>query len=125
MARILVLDDDADLCLLYWSELTADGHRVKVARDAAAAVRVVHEFRPDLIVMEADLPPCCRGVDWQEERRRGDRMVPLIVNSGCREGTVEPGVPGADAWVLKSADLRPLRATIQRVLGKARQAVAG
>jgi DNA-binding response OmpR family regulator len=116
MARILLLDDDPHLCLLYWAELTRDGHTVKVARHAAAAVRAIRAFRPDLIVMEADLPPCCSAVDWEAARAREDATVPLIVNSGCVAGTLAE-VPAADAWVLKSSDLEPLRTAIREVLG--------
>jgi two-component system OmpR family response regulator len=120
MARILIIDDDAHLRLLYWSELTRDGHSVRVARDAAAAIRAARGFGPDLIVMEADLPTCCRSADWNAARARGDVAAPVIVNSGCAEAALTCEALGADAWVVKSPDLGPLRAAIRGVIGRER-----
>ena len=50
--KVLVIDDDAktvDLVKLY---LNRDGYKVLVASDGIEGVRLAHESRPDLIVLD-------------------------------------------------------------------------
>ena len=54
--RILVVDDDPAITQLLRRILEADGHEVIVAADGQLALERVAERRPDLVVLDIDMP---------------------------------------------------------------------
>ncbi len=79
MARILVVEDDADNQELVTRFLRRSGHRVINALDGFAGVKEAREQMPDLILMDLGLP----GMDgWEASRRIRDdpetSHIPII-----------------------------------------------
>lgn len=56
MARILAVDDDASMEAYYLALFSEAGFEVKTAPDAAAAMDLYYDFKPDLIVLDAEMP---------------------------------------------------------------------
>jgi CheY-like chemotaxis protein len=56
MPRILIVDDSEDLAELYRTMLVRDGHVVATALDGATGLRLVSEFRPDVVVLDMMMP---------------------------------------------------------------------
>src|SRR5258708_3470338 len=56
MARVLVVDDKAENLDLMVYLLTAFGHDTLVARDGVEGVALVADARPDLVVMDLQMP---------------------------------------------------------------------
>jgi CheY-like chemotaxis protein len=56
MARMLVVEDQAENLDLMVYLLTAFGHEALVARDGAEGLTVVTRERPDLVVMDLQMP---------------------------------------------------------------------
>jgi CheY-like chemotaxis protein len=56
MARVLVVEDKAENLDLMVYLLTAFGHETLVARDGAEGVAVASQSRPDLVVMDLQMP---------------------------------------------------------------------
>ncbi len=56
MAKILVIDDDRSMLDLLRVHLTAAGHAVQVAEDAAIAVRTLFANLPELIICDINMP---------------------------------------------------------------------
>lgn len=54
--RILIVDDNEDAAVLLAEVLSAVGHEVQTAGDAAAALVAVREFKPDVAVLDIGLP---------------------------------------------------------------------
>jgi CheY-like chemotaxis protein len=66
--RILVVEDDADTARSMASLLRLYGHRVRVAQDGPAALRLARRTRPDVVLLDLGL----RGMDgWGVARRLG------------------------------------------------------
>jgi two-component system, cell cycle response regulator DivK len=59
MPRVLVVDDNPLNVELALAVLTADGMQVEIALDATEAAQRLAEFKPDLVLMDIQLP----GVD--------------------------------------------------------------
>jgi chemosensory pili system protein ChpA (sensor histidine kinase/response regulator) len=81
-ATILVAEDDADIRLMMRMLLGMKGYRVVEARDGQEAVEVAREVRPDLILMDLQLPRL-NGFAVARFVRQTDslRGVPIIVVS--------------------------------------------
>lgn len=55
-ARILIVDDNADLCDILQEALAPLGHATQIAGDAASALRLITQGAPDVVLLDIDLP---------------------------------------------------------------------
>jgi CheY-like chemotaxis protein len=115
-ASVLTVEDDpvvrADLRLILED---AGFDVVPDARDGVEAVELAREHRPDLILIDLNLP----GIDGVEATRRilSERSVPIVALTGHRTGIVERArEAGAVAHVLKPFDEGHLVSTLTGVL---------
>ena len=121
-ARVLVVDDEPDLLWALRHTLTGDGYELDTASDAAAALTLVEEGRPDLILLDVVMP----GVDGFELCRRLRRdprfaSVPIIFLTALLDTAdrIKGLDEGADDYVSKPFDLGELKARIHAVLRRA------
>ena len=118
MAKILLVEDEAALCLLYQTELGAEGHEVAVARDGKTAVEMATQARPDLVIMDISLPEKMDGIESMSRILGEDKSIPVIINTGYSQYRDNFMTWAAEAYLVKSADLTPLKETIRNVLSK-------
>jgi CheY-like chemotaxis protein len=81
MKRVLLVEDDLVIARIYRRKLEEAGLRVRLAEDGLAAIRLIPEFGPDLVVLDIMLPRL-NGVDvlrWVRENpdTRFTRVVVL------------------------------------------------
>jgi two-component system OmpR family response regulator len=122
-ARLLVVEDDANIVELLSASLRYAGFEVETATDGYEALRAAREFRPDLMVLDVMMP----GIDGFEVVRRlsadGDRcpVVFLTARDGV-EDKITGLTIGGDDYVTKPFSLDEVLARIRAVL---RRTVAG
>ena len=115
MTKILVVEDDANQCLLYAEELRGDGYEVVTARDGKEALEAIEKDPPHLVVMDISMP----GMDGIESMSRmlaQNDKLPIILNTAYATYKENFRAWSADAYVVKSSDLTELKSTIKRVL---------
>jgi CheY-like chemotaxis protein len=83
MLTILVVDDNPHLQVAFKKVLTSSGYGVKLASDGEEALRLAHETRPDVIVLDMMLPKVS-GLDVLRalKRDRSTERIPVIALSG-------------------------------------------
>ena len=54
--KILVVDDDADICELLQYNFEKEGYEVKLASNGAIAIEIATQFLPDIILMDIMMP---------------------------------------------------------------------
>lgn len=116
MKRILVVDDEEAIRLLYKEELTEAGYDVDMAPDGAEALRKVQEARPDLLTVDLRMPGM-DGIELLSRVRAIHRDLPIIISTAYGDLRSEFGTWASDAYVTKSADLQELKAKIREFLG--------
>ncbi len=114
--RVLVVDDEARIRGIVRSYLESDGFEVAEAGDGEAAVPMVADWQPDLVVLDVMMP----GTDGLEvlRRLRTSSDVPVILLT-ARSEEVDKLVGlsvGADDYVTKPFSPRELVARIKAVL---------
>ena len=122
---ILVVDDEPKIVRLARDYLEHSGYRVVTAGDGKAALDTVRQSRPDLVVLDLNLP----GIDGLEvcRRIRSDSDVPIIMLTARVEETDRLiGLEiGADDYITKPFSPRELvartRAVLRRTGGERRQ----
>jgi len=115
MSKVLIVDDEKNLRRLYRESLEEDGHEVVVAASAEEGLRKLDDDAPDLVVLDVRMP----GMDGLEalgrilERRPN---LPVVLNSAYPAYRDNFLSWTADAYLVKSSDLGPLRSTVRDLL---------
>lgn len=116
VARILVIEDDADTRLALVAVLRHHDFAVASATDGFLALRLAANFRPDLIVLDLGLPLLDgRSFLARLRERSWIRAVPVVVVSGIPDADL---VVGADvaACLTKPLDLPTFVGVINSLL---------
>src|SRR5262249_19127150 len=105
MSKILLVDDDAFTIEAYRKKLLAQGFEVQTAADGLAAVKMLNQERPDLVVLDLMMPKfngfeVLKYVRSQEGLK--DLRVVVLSNFYTSDGTDKGGVSQADVSLLKS-----------------------
>ncbi len=116
MPKILVVEDEVDLCNLIKSHLEAEGHSVAQAFDGPSALTLVESQRPDLIILDWMLP----GMDGLSVCRqvRAHHLMPILMLTARSEeiDRVLGLEVGADDYVVKPFSIRELLARVRAML---------
>lgn len=78
---ILVVDDETELAETIQEILESQGYRVKSAVSAEAALKLVRESLPALIIADTNMPEKS-GLDLLEDVRNVSKDLPVIMMSG-------------------------------------------
>ncbi|MEA5050712.1 MAG: response regulator transcription factor [Oscillospiraceae bacterium] len=117
--RILVVDDEKNICELLRLYLEKEGYDVIIAYNGADAVRLVREKNPSLVLLDIMMP----GTDgWEACRQiREFSKVPLIMLTAKGEtfDKVMGLELGADDYVVKPFETKEVVARIKAVLRRA------
>jgi two-component system OmpR family response regulator len=119
--NVLVVDDDLELCELVGTALRRDGCAVHTAESLAEAHSTLQRTRPDVIVLDLDLPDgsglaLCRALRAQSLAVK----VLILTASGEVAARVEGLDAGADDYLVKPFAVAELRARV-RALGRRRE----
>ena len=120
--KILIIDDEKEICALIQSFLSKTNYISEVAYDAMAALEKVRSFEPDLIVLDVMLPDMY-GTDLCLEIRKLTNSPILFLS--CKAETVDKisaFSAGGDDYVTKPFLPEELMARIRAHLRRARLA---
>jgi len=124
VAKIVVVEDEAELAAAIAARLRSEGHCVDIAGDGPQAVRLITASQPDAVVLDVMLP----GFDGLEVCRRiqRDRAVPVIMLTarGSETDLVVGLEVGADDYLAKPFSMRELTARVRALLRRAERSAA-
>ncbi|AZO94215.1 response regulator transcription factor [Halocella sp. SP3-1] len=117
MARkILVVDDEEKIRRVSRAFLENEGYQVRTAADGLAALKMVAEYKPDLLVLDLMLP----GISGEEvcQRIRNSYNLPVIMLTakGTEADKIKGFQYGADDYLVKPFSLKELTMRIRAVL---------
>jgi DNA-binding response OmpR family regulator len=118
-ASVLVVDDDADVRTLVRELLTRAGYAVSEAPDGRAALRVLYEERPDLVVLDVSMPGLDGWATLERIRELSDVPVVMLSALGAELEKVRALRGGADDYVTKPFGRQELLARVESVLRRA------
>jgi two-component system response regulator (stage 0 sporulation protein F) len=115
MAKILVVDDEEHIRLLYSEELSEAGYEVITAADGFKLIERIEEERPDLVVLDIKMIDY-NGLDLLQEIRNKFYNLPVILCTAYDTYKEDIKAIAADFYVIKSFDLTELKKKIARAL---------
>lgn len=117
--KILVVDDEAHIRMLYQEELQAEGYVVAASDGRENITDVVKRETPDIVILDIKLEGNPKtGLDLLQIIREKDTALPVILSTAYDSFQHDLKSIAADAYVVKSVDLTTLKNTLKSVLAK-------
>jgi two-component system alkaline phosphatase synthesis response regulator PhoP len=114
--RILVVDDEASVTDLIAYNLRKALYDVRIAANGRDALRLAHEYQPELILLDLMIPEV-DGLDVCRELRKSSDVPVIMITARGEELDRVLGLElGADDYVTKPFSVRELMARIKAVL---------
>lgn len=122
--RILIVDDDTNICELLRLYLEKDGFQTDIVTDGIKAIEVFNSVNPDLVLLDIMLP----GMDgWQicrEIRKTSQTPIIMITAKGETFDKVLGLELGADDYITKPFETKEVIARIKAVLRRSSSVTA-
>lgn len=115
MAKILVVDDEEHIRLLYSEELSEAGYEVITAADGYELTERIEKEKPDLVVLDIKMVDY-NGLDLLQEIRNKFYNLPVILCTAYDTFKEDIKSIAADFYVIKSFDLTELKNKIAMAL---------
>lgn len=121
MTKIAIIEDDSAIHQMYRMKFESEGFDVQLASDGRTGVELVRNFKPDLVLLDLQMPEV-DGLAALKEMRSHDwgRNIPVIIltNLGEEESPRELKQFDFNGYIVK-ADLTPRQvvARVKEVLG--------
>ena len=114
--KIMIVDDDKNICELLRLYLAKEGYDTHIANDGEAAIQMFEKQKPSLVLLDVMMP---RMDGWEVCRRiraLGDTPVIMLTAKGETFDKVLGLELGADDYVVKPFDTKEVVARIKAVL---------
>ena len=122
--KILVVDDDTNICELLRLYLEKEGYSVTIANDGMTAVKTFPQLQPDLTLLDIMLPQLDGWQVCREIRKYSNKPIIMLTAKGETFDKVLGLELGADDYVTKPFDTKEVVARIKAVLRRSSSAAA-
>ena len=114
--KILIVDDDQNICELLRLYLEKEGYAVKSVNDGVSAVNAFKQENPDLTILDIMLPKLDGWQVCREIRKFSDKPIIMLTAKGETFDKVLGLELGADDYMTKPFDTKEMVARIKAVL---------
>ena len=114
--KILIVDDDENICELLNLYLKKDGFDTSIAYNGRQAVELAENYNPDLILLDIMLPELDGWQVCREIRKKSEVPIIMLTAKGETFDKILGLELGADDYVTKPFDTKEVVARIKAVL---------
>ena len=114
--KILVVDDDTNICELLRLYLEKEGYVVKIVNDGVSAINAFKQENPDLTLLDIMIPKLDGWQVCREIRKFSEKPIIMLTAKGETFDKVLGLELGADDYVTKPFDTKEVVARIKAVL---------
>jgi DNA-binding response OmpR family regulator len=115
MPKILIVDDEEGIRMLYSMELQDEGYEIITLPDGNGLLEVIEKELPDCVIMDIKMKEFS-GLDLLQQIRKRYYDLPVILNSAYSSFKVDLKSVAADYYVVKSSDLTELKEKLRLAL---------
>ena len=117
--KVLVVDDEKHIRMLYQEELESDGYVVATSDGEEPILSVLEREKPAVVVLDIKLGPTRSGLDLLQEIRGKDQLIPVILSTAYDSFQHDLKSIAADYYVVKSVVLTELKSKVSQAMAKA------
>lgn len=114
--KILVVDDDVNICELLRLYIERDDYQVVIANDGEQAVELFNREQPDLVLLDIMLPKMDGWQVCKEIRKTSNRPIIMLTAKGEFFDKILGLELGADDYIIKPFEAKEVIARIHAVL---------
>jgi DNA-binding response OmpR family regulator len=118
-SHVLAVDDDEDIRTLVRDLLVRAGYRVTEAKNGRAALRMLYDERPDIVLLDVSMPELDGWSTLERIRELSDVPVVMLSALGAELEKVRALRAGADDYITKPFGRQELLARVESVLRRA------
>ena len=110
MSKVLIIDDDEDICTTYSDILKHKGHDVQILTSGTTAFRVLPKLIPDIVLLDMRMPGMSGGLLLSFIRRlpRLAHTKVIIISGYTDLGESAKEIWGADMFLTKPVTAKQL-----------------
>ena len=128
MARVLLVDDEADIVWALRYSLEDEGYEVLTAQSGTEALSIAQLQQPDLVILDIIMPQM-DGLEVCRRLRRDPGLASVPILFLTQRAEIEDRVAGLDEggddYLVKPFDIRELKAHVRALLRRSRPAGEG
>ncbi|MBP3328909.1 MAG: response regulator transcription factor [Clostridia bacterium] len=114
--KVLVVDDDTNICELLRLYLEKEGYAVSIANDGMSALQTFNRVQPDITLLDIMLPQLDGWQILREVRKTSNKPIIMLTAKGEVFDKVLGLELGADDYITKPFDTKEVIARIKAVL---------
>ncbi len=112
--RVLIVDDDEGIRILYQQELSRDGYYVATAASGVEAIQMTSDGSFGMVVLDVEMPDMS-GLEVLNKLREIAPEMVVILNTAYSTYKWDFQSWLADAYVVKSSDMGPLKKKLREL----------
>lgn len=116
MTKVLIIDDDINVCELLRMYLEKEGYEVNTVGDGATGIKTFYEYVPDIVLLDVMMP---KKDGWQVCREIRETSLTPIIMITAKSETIDKVLGlelGADDYIVKPLDMKEVFARMKAVL---------
>lgn len=114
--KILLVDDEEGIQLLYREEFEDEGYSVDSAYNGEEAMDRFKKNPPDLVILDINMPGM-NGIEVLRQMKEMKPDLPVILSSAYQEYKQDFGTWASEEYIVKSANMDELKAAVHKYLG--------
>lgn len=115
MAKILVVDDERELREVISLYLEKEGYKILQAGDGVSAVKVFHDEKPDLVILDLMLPDIPGEKVCNAIRENHDTPIIMLTSKSGEDSRINGLEMGADDYITKPFSPKELVARVKAI----------
>jgi DNA-binding response OmpR family regulator len=115
MKKILLVDDEEGIQMLYREELEEEGYEVISAYTGEEGMKKFQEEDPDLVILDIQMPGM-NGIETLRQMKMANPKLPVILSSAYNEYKQDLGAWASDEYVVKSSNINDLKEAVRKHL---------
>lgn len=115
LGKILIVDDEENIRLLYSEELKDEGYTIVTASGGEYLLELIEAETPDLVVLDIKMVDY-NGLDLLRDIKAKYKDLPVILSTAYDNFKEDSKSLSADSYVIKSFDLSELKLKISLAL---------
>ncbi len=113
--KILLVDDEEGIQLLYREEFEDEGYLVDSAMNGEEALEKFKASPPDLVILDINMPGM-NGIEVLRQMKEMNADLPVILSSAYQEYKEDFGTWASEEYIVKSANMDELKRAVHKYL---------
>jgi len=115
MKKILLVDDEPSIQIVYREEFEDEGYEVLSALNGEAGLEIFQREEPDIVILDIHMPGM-NGIEVLRLMKMQRPEIPVILSSAFQEFQRDISTWASEEYIVKSGNLDGLKEAVKRLL---------